>query len=132
MMSEVRINLTMSVQDSLIVMCGGNPGALTVCVGLIKEAGNIDPDSALGGLGKILSLDSLHIYEERIWMLFKDVCKQDLRVMVGVMRAWQLGFTTREALNHAIDNYGEGLDLPGLMTQVEEALPSFARPVEAE
>jgi hypothetical protein len=30
-------------------------------------------------------------------------------------------------LNHAIDNRGQGIDIPALMTQVRERLPDFIK-----
>ncbi|MBE3142902.1 MAG: hypothetical protein IMZ61_03145 [Planctomycetes bacterium] len=128
---ECRIRLEMSTRDCLAAMCGGNPGALTVCMNLLKESAAIDPESALGGLGAVVYLDSFQIYEHRIWMLFKDVCKKNLSWMVGLIRACQLGIITNNALNHAIDSNGEGLDLPDVLKKTLERLPTL-RLVDAE
>lgn len=120
----------MSMPEVLLALSGGNPGAVTVCMRLLKETPAIDPQDILGGLGNLLALDSYNIWEHRIWMLYKDVCGQDLVKMIAVLRAHQLGQlagVTECALNHAIDNRGEGLDLDAVLKAVQDRLPRFIR-----
>ena len=128
-----RINLMDSGKDVLIKMAGGNPGALTVLMGMLKDGGQIDPDGFMGGMGAILSLDTHKIYEERIWMFYKDVCGGNLTDMLGVLRAVQLGFLAEATLNKAINGH-YGIDVEALMVQVRERLPRFkkAEKVQAE
>ncbi len=120
-----RITLNMSVLDALVAMCDGNPGALSVCTQLLKEGEAIDPQAFMGGFGTIMFLDTCRIYGPRIWMLYKDVCKQDLRKTCAVLRALQLGLLDDAVLQSAIDNYGQGIDVDALCAQVKERLPSF-------
>ena len=121
-----KIELTDTIEDVLIKLAEGNPGGLSVCLQIMKESAQIDPDCAFPLL-PLLSFDTLRIYGSRIWMLYKDVCKQSLTDTLGVMRGHQLGFVTRQQLNHAIDNYGEGLDVEAVLGQVRERLPNFGR-----
>jgi hypothetical protein len=125
-MANERISLNDSGMDVLVKMAGGNPGALTVMMGLLKEAEKIDPMNIMGGMGVILSLDTLHIYEERIWMLYKDVCGEDLVKMCAVLRGWQLGMLDESSLNRAIDNNGEGVDINKLHKKVVERIDKFS------
>jgi hypothetical protein len=123
-----RLTLEMTVQDMLLAMSGGNLGAINVCMNLLQNGGKIDPADFMGGLGAILRLDTLNIYDSRIWMLYKDVCGEHLGKMVAVLRAYQLGQlagVTETALNHAINNYGCGLDLDAVVLAVKERLPEF-------
>jgi hypothetical protein len=123
-----RLSLGMNGQQVVIAMAGGNPGALNVCVRILKEGGVIDPDDAFGGLGTILALDALGIHEERIWLLYKDVCRQDLAKMIAVLRARQLGQlagATEAAINHAMDHGGQGLDLDKILDAVQAKFPRF-------
>ncbi len=124
-MRKTRLELTDSIMDVVIKMVEGNPGAISVCTQLLKENKEIDPDSALGEMGSIFSLDGLGIYGSRIWMLYKDVCGEDITKTIGLLRANQLGFISETILNHAIDNRGDGVDLDNLMEQVKEKLPNF-------
>ena len=132
-MTQLKLEDTMT--DAVMKMAEGIPGAITVCAGLVRESGDIDPDSALGGFGNILSLDQLGIYESRIWMLYKNVCGEDIVTMVGVLRAHQLGFLSTATLSHAVDNRGEGIDCAALLQQVRDELPNFRKasePVDQE
>jgi hypothetical protein len=133
-MSETRIKLNMSTQDAVMALAEGNPGAMTVCMTLLREGAAIDPDAAFGGLANLLSLDTLNVYASRIWMFYKDFCKESIPNMIAVIRANQLGQlagVTEEKLNHAIDNYGEGLNLEDIMEAVQKELPLFNKAAEA-
>ena len=130
--AETRGELTDTVPDVVLKMTGGNPGALRVCMEVMQEGEKIDPDSALGGLGTLLTLDTCKIYEHRIWMLYKDVCSEDLVKMFAVMRSWQLGFLSQDKLDHAIDNYGDGIDVDELEQQVRARLPAFGKQEKIE
>lgn len=127
---DTRIELHDTIQDMVIKMSEGNPGALRVCMDVIQKGKLIDSDSALGGLGVLLQLDSYGIYGHRIWMLYKDVCEENLVMMVSILRAAQFGFVNKDCLNHAIDNYGDGVDVDVLYGQVKERLPKFASAIE--
>jgi len=120
-----RIEMTDTVTDAIIKLVEGNPGAVKVCTEMIKYGESIDPDSAWGGIGNLLSLDTHRIYGSRIWMLYKDVCGEDLTKTVGILRALQLGFLKEDVLQHAISNYGEGIDVDLLVSKVKKILPRF-------
>jgi len=120
-----RIELSDSLSSAIIKMAGGNPGAISVCTRALTEGGEIDPDSAFGGIGVLLSLDTHSIYEHRIWMLYRDVCGQDLVALCGVLRGVQLGIVPEQVVQHAIDHMGEGLDVPGVLAGVRKELPAF-------
>jgi len=132
-MTKERIKLEMTTKDMLIAICGGNPGSLTACMSILTSAPNIDPDNMMGGLGAILHLDSLNIWDERIYMLWNDVCYRDTAKMLALLRANQLGGlagATQNNLNHAIDNRGDGIDLEAVMQAVKQRLPRFNRDSE--
>ena len=123
---NARIQLTDNVQDVLLKMVEGNPGAVTVCMQLLEKGRKIDPDGFMGGLGIILSLDTHSIYGSRIWMLYKDVCGEHLGRMCGLLRAVQLGFFSDSNLDAMIDgNYTGEKTLDGLVVEVQERLPNF-------
>jgi hypothetical protein len=124
-MKKERISLNDGILDIMMKMSDGNPGAITVLTRMVKEGGAIDPVNVFGGYSGILSLDTHGIYGSRIWMLYKDVCGEDLVKTLGVLRACQLGFASESAINHAIDNYGQGLDVANLVQKVKEQLPEF-------
>lgn len=93
-------------------------GALTGV--LTNQADTIDPRWVL------LQLDSCFIHGYRIWMLYKDVCRENTTTLVGVLRARELGIISISVLHHAIDNYGRGLDVQATLEEVREQLPDFS------
>ncbi len=121
-----RIKLEDTMMDILSKMSGGNPGALTVMMSLVDCNAQVDPDSAFGPYSTILDLDSSEIYGSDIWIVFKDICGQDIKMMIALMRARQLGFVTIEDIRQAIrDSYGHKLNLPHILQQVQTRLPKF-------
>lgn len=129
--NNTRIELEDTTISMIMKMTGGNPGAITVLAEVLQKNPYIDPDDFMGGLGPILGMDSHGIYEHRIWMLYKDVCNQNLLNMLGLLRAVQLGFLSDAVLDKAID--GEA-PMPMVLVQeylakVQERLPLFGKVV---
>jgi len=124
-----RIETSDTFESMFYKMSEGNPGALNVLMELWKESPKIDPDG-IPSLGPVLLLDSLGVYGCRVWMLYKDVCKCDLPRTLALLRAWQLGLLGKAALDHAIDNYGKGIDVVTVCRAVKERLPNFNVSVE--
>jgi len=95
-----RISLMDTTQSALAKMSDGNPGAIVFMMGLMTggEHQKIDPQSALGALGVILSLDSLGIYGTHMYVLFSDICGKDLVKLVTLLRANQLGMISGDIL----------------------------------
>ncbi len=120
---ETRLELTDTGTSAAIKLAEGNPGAISVIVGILKDGEWIDP-VGMGGIGTLLMLDTFHIYGSRIWMLYKDVCGQDIIKTMAVIRACQLGIIREDALNSAIDGIGK-LDTDDLLNKVKERLGSF-------
>jgi hypothetical protein len=111
MNKDCRIGLNDTLMDVFVKMSDGNPGALTVMSQLYQDVPTIDPMNIMGGLGAIMELDSLGIYGPRIWMLYKDVCGQDVEKTNWMIRAVQLGVISESDINHRIDNHGrDGID----------------------
>jgi len=60
------------------------------------------------------SFDSLRKYNitgSLIWCLYNDVCKQNIHKMITILDNCENGNITPEILTHAINNYGDGLDI---------------------
>ena len=127
-----RIELNDTVTDMMIKMSDGNPGAVTVMMQMLQEAENIDPQAIMGGVGAVLALDTHEIYGSNIWILYKDVCGGDLRKMIMLMRATQLGkFPHTRLQNLASDPRTEGLpddEWKELDDYVCDQLEEFAKP----
>lgn len=129
-MGKERIQLSDSMMDIVMKMSEGNPGAVSVLAQLLKENGRIDPDSALAEIGTILHLDTAGIYGSKIWMVYKDICGEDITSMIGLLRGAQLGYISDRDINKALDqpyaSLGAGV-LEDVLAKVRERLPAFAK-----
>ncbi len=127
---RLRLTLEMSALEMINALWNGNPGAAAACTDLVMFGPTIDPDSVLGGLAPLFHCDQLGIYGERLYMLWNDVCERSAVDMLALFRAYQLGAlagVTEAALNHAIDNRGEGIDVKAALAAVMAQLPQFNR-----
>jgi len=85
--------------DSLLEIAEGNSGAISVISTLVK----------LGEFYYIDDLKAIGIKGPMIWMLYKDVCKQDIEKLRKVIDLYNDKTITKEQVLHAINNYGDGL-----------------------
>lgn len=127
-----RLTHEMTTIDMVMAMSEGNPGAVRVIMETLKKTPAIDPENIFGGFGVLLNLDIYRFYGSKIWMLYKDLCGQDLVKTVGVVRAMQLGFVDALTVHAAIgDDHTPGVpelvDVPALLAQVQAELPSFGK-----
>jgi len=93
-----RITLEDTGMSSMMKMSDGNPGALTAMFEIMNMHDEIDPQAFMGGLGAIMSLDTLEIYGTDIYVLFSDKCGKDVRRMLMLMRATQLALFPQSKL----------------------------------
>jgi hypothetical protein len=123
-----RVTLDDTALDAMVKLAEGNIGAITVLGALYKDTPAIDPQSALGSLGPMLFMDDMGIYGSELWILFKYVCKQDTRLMVGLLRACQLGFVSEREIKTAISlQHKNTLNVLELVAKVEEELTEFQK-----
>lgn len=124
-----KITLADNVMSAVIKMCEGNPGATTALMEIIKCSKQVDPDDFMGGLGKILALDTLEIYGTNIYVLWNDICDRNTSKMIAVLRANQLGFISDQILKdacHRQDRSGrKTIPVEELYSKVVERLPRF-------
>ena len=124
MNNNPRISLNDSLQDIIIKMAEGNPGALTVMLKLFEQEPLIDPDSVWQGAGTIISLDDMGVYGSNIWILYKDVCGESIPNVICLIRARQLGFISESEILGNIATC-RLMDLSKIIPQVKERLPKF-------
>jgi hypothetical protein len=127
MNNNTRIELYDNCNSAAKKLADGNAGAIRVLLNLVQNAEQIDPDSPMGGFGALLNLDSFGIYGPRIWMLYKDVCGENLTKTLGVLLACQFGIISQSVLNTAIDNRGSGLEVVEAVKKVREVSPNFGK-----
>lgn len=93
-----RIQLEDSIGSVIAKMAEGNPGAIGAIMEMMKEGEAIDPQGFMGGLGVVLGLDTLEIYGTDIYILWNDKCNRDVREVLMLIRAWQLGFVSGDEI----------------------------------
>lgn len=80
-----------SLLDMLVKMAKGNLGAVQALAQILDNSEKVDPQAPMGGLLKIMMLDTWEIYGSDIYVLYNDKCNRDIRKMLLLMRAGQLG-----------------------------------------
>jgi hypothetical protein len=128
-----RLGLQDTVLSAVTKMSDGNPGAISAMTEIIKKHEQIDPQSALGGLGVIMLLDTYEIYGTDIYILYSDKCNRDVRRMLMIMRATQLGLFSHLKLKEMAHDQMRQVNLTedewkDLDSKVCEQLPEFAKP----
>lgn len=131
-----RIELSDSTVDAIIKMSDGNPGAVMALMEISEKAGSIDPQSALGGIGPILSLDTWEIYGSSIYVLFNDKAGRDVRKLLVLLRATQLGLFSVAKLQQMAADQAREINLSDEeWTELDEKvcaqLAEFQRPQTA-
>lgn len=105
----------------------GNPGAVTVIMKILTDGIRIDPYDYAGGFGSVLYMDSMNIRGPKVWMLYKDVCNENIVKTMAMIRATQLKIISKDELLYAIDNRGTGVDVEVCLSKVKELLPNFGK-----
>ena len=127
-----RIGLTDSLQSAVIKMSDGNPGAMGAMVAMIQASPEVDPMSALGSFGPLLSLDMFGIYGSDVYVMHNDLCDRDPVRSLACLRATQLGLLAETDLKTAIAEARERyksatLDTVAMVATVQAKLPKFAK-----
>jgi hypothetical protein len=131
-MIKTRIQLEDSIQNIIIKMSDGNPGAVTTLIEVIKNDGRVDPQSAFAGVGSILLLDSFGIYGSSIYILYNDKCNKNIRKFIMLLRAVQLGFIRVDRLKELAEDQTRQINLSDeewkdIEMKVCEQLEDFAK-----
>lgn len=122
---QEKITLNDTVETILFKLGEGNPGAMTVLIRVYQKAASIDP--YIGDpLMYLLQLDSLGIYGKDIWLLYKDVCKENLSHTLAMVRAWQMAIISPEDLHATIQSWGKGpLNVQKVCQKLKQDMPNF-------
>ena len=118
---QERIQLDDTFMDIMMKLSDGNPGAIHVLSELFEKSAEIDRLSAWGAYTGAIGLDTTGIYGSEIWVLYKDICNQDIECVLAVLRAIQLGITRRSDVFSAIRD-GSGLDVQSILKNVKDQL----------
>lgn len=106
-----RLGLHDTKMSALVKMSDGNPGAAVAITEIMTQHSSIDPQSALGGLGVLLSFDDMGIYGTDIYVLYSDKCGRDVRKLLMLMRSHQLGFISSSKIIEMAKDQMRKIDL---------------------
>jgi hypothetical protein len=96
-----------SIMDIPKKMSDGNVGALMILMGILTETPKIDPQDMFEGLGPIMQLDEMGIHGTDIYTLGSKQCNGDIRELIMLLRANQMGFIGADKLRKiAADELG--------------------------
>jgi hypothetical protein len=128
-----KLKLEDTTIDVMVKMSEGNPGAMMAIGEIMRHHESIDPQAMMGGMGALMSLDGYGIYGTDIYILFSDKCDKDVRRMLMLMRATQLGLFSHLKLKEMASDQSRRIDLTEdeyveLDKKVCDQLVNFARP----
>ncbi|WP_330924287.1 hypothetical protein [Candidatus Sororendozoicomonas aggregata] len=102
-------------------LAGSNPGVLHFLCNIKKKY----DDKGYSDIYFEVILSTLkknNIHGNKIWMLYKDVCKEKEDNLYTIMNALLLGFVTKDQVTFAIDNREQGIDLSAIKQAVSQTM----------
>lgn len=111
-------------------LCGNNPTVMLNLIEVYNKVPEIDPDNAMGGNSVLYLLDSYQIYDNDIYVLFKDVCAQDPALFLAVLKSVSLKELELERLKERLKKLhpvspAEELPVQQLYARVVHRYPRF-------
>lgn len=110
-MSKIKMND--SVQDIVLKMSEGNPGALTTCLEIIKAKNN----DIVQSIPIFLTLDNMELYGSYLYMLWNDCCSRNIDDVLRVICCFAEGKITKNDIEERIKNVGFGKDFKDLIEE---------------
>lgn len=114
-----------SFPTAAIKLADANPGAAVAIAETAKVYQFVDPESALGAVGMLVSLDEMDITGWKIWELYSRLSSNNPAIVIGHLRAVQLGLLDEAELLSQIQKGRPFGGLDDLMAKVKTELPSI-------
>lgn len=109
-----KINGNMNMMEMVMIMSEGNPGAMSVIMGMMQD---------LTGPRDILMLDSMDIRGSHLYMLNNDCCRRDPTKFKRTLMVLRSGVFTQEQIH---ENLERDYALPFIDDSIEmEGVPSY-------
>lgn len=109
-----KINGNMNMMEMVMIMSEGNPGAMSVIMGMMQD---------LTGPRDILMLDSMDIRGSHLYMLNNDCCRRDPAKFKRTLMVLRSGVFTQEQIH---ENLERDYALPFIDDSIEmEGVPSY-------
>lgn len=92
--------------ETIMLMCEGNPGALTAMLNLHKAAFGEDPQHGQWPWEMVKICDELEIYGSRLYMLWSDCLDKDCSKMAELAKLYRAGTVTADFIREQIKGSG--------------------------
>lgn len=97
-----------TLDSAILNMADGVGAAIEILANIVKQGPDIDPELKSSGIGHLFLLDEYGIYGTGIYILYQDKCHGDLRRLLLLLRAAQLGKYPRSKLKElASDQFNQ-------------------------
>ena len=127
-----RISDSDKLETNLAKIAGGTQGAISALADIVEKGPNIDPEMGFSGIGHVLFLNEWEIYGSEIYILFEDKCHGNVRKLLLLLRATQLGKFAKSKLKElATDQYKQLAISNEIWKELDyvvcQALPNFEK-----
>ena len=102
-----------NIQDIIIQLSEGNPGALTTCFEILRETGS----NIFEAIPLFLTLDSMELYGSHLYMLWNDCCDRNIKAVIDVINGFITGKITKDDINERIKKAGYGKSFSDLLEE---------------
>lgn len=121
-----RIEFDDDFKTIILKLSDGNPGAITALAKVSSEYVKIDPQSANADFSPLFDMDYLGFYGSDIWILFKNICGEDVLKFIVLMRSIQMGLLDGTKVQEAVENEVGDFDFVELLAKLQNKLNKFA------
>ena len=97
-----RIAISDELVTALTKMSEGNPGALTVLMQLVECTAEMDIQLGFAPFDSFTRLDSLEVYGPSIWILYKDICGENIKKLIHLLHGATNGILSEIDINKSI------------------------------
>ncbi len=108
-MSKIKLND--DINDIIVKLSDGNPGAMSMLFGIIKHK----EDDFVDLLSIFLTIDKMGLYGSHLYMLWNDCCNRDTEKTIQVIYAYQKGLIKESDIIERIKNVGYGRSFNDLL-----------------
>lgn len=103
-----RISLKQTIEEIIMTMGEGNPGAINFLIEMLQE-------NPMNFIAMIIPLDDLEIYGSDLYVLINDCCNRDLKILEKVISLNRVGLLLEEDIRKQMGNgRGKPFDLEGI------------------
>lgn len=105
-----KINLKDTVQDVIVKLSEGNPGALTTLTELANSYKNF-----LDVVPDYLTIDMMGLYGSKLYMLWNDCCNRNIEKFKQIIKLYREGKITSIDIDDRVKNVGYGKSFDDLI-----------------